>query len=35
MGLVVPLAELVHAAGEKLRVSCNTQPGVAGDHERV
>ena len=34
MGLVEPLTELVQFAGERLKLSCNTQlVPVAGDHE--
>lgn len=35
MELVAPLTELVQAAGEKLRLSCNTKPAVAGVHDTV
>ena len=35
MGLVVPLTELVHAAGDKLKLSCKTQFVEAGVQEIV
>ena len=33
MGLVAPLAEFTQFVGDKLKVSCNTKPGVAGVHD--
>ena len=35
MGLVAPLGELVQFAGDRLHVSCNTNPGVAGAQAMV
>ena len=33
MGFVAPLGEFVQLVGDKLKVSCNTKPAVAGVHE--
>ena len=30
MGLVAPLAEFIQFVGDRLKVSCSTNPGVAG-----
>ena len=35
MGLAAPLAEFTQLVSERLKVSCNTNPGVFGDHESV
>ena len=33
--MVAPLTELTQLVGDKLKVSCNTKPAVAGVHESV
>jgi hypothetical protein len=32
MGLDAPLDEFVQLAGDNIHVSCNTNPGMLGDH---